>query len=66
MPGSDTNSMTDQRFYTMKDLAKLFTVNVRTVRRWIDGGELVAHRFGRQLRIEKNDLDSYIKLRRQS
>ncbi len=51
-------------FYSIEDVASLFSVSDKTVRRWIKSGELVAHRIGRQWRISKTDLETFLKLRR--
>jgi len=51
-------------FYSLADVADRYDVSVRTVRRWVDAGELVAHRLGRQLRISAEDLGTFEKLRR--
>lgn len=53
-----------RHFYSLSDVADRYDVSVRTVRRWVDAGELVAHRFGRQLRISAEDLGTFEKLRR--
>ena len=51
-------------FYSLVDVAHRFDVNVRTVRRWVGADELIAHRFGRQLRVSAEDLKTFEKLRR--
>lgn len=45
--------------YTPKEVADLLRVSERTVRRWIAAGKLPARRFGRQLRIPKEALDTF-------
>jgi excisionase family DNA binding protein len=35
-------------------------VSVRTVRRWIKRGDLVAHRFGTAVRIAESDLKAFL------
>jgi len=45
-------------------VAEVLSVSDRTVRRWIDRGELVAHRFGRNVRIAETDLKAFLALRR--
>ena len=54
----------DGRFLSVGDVAETLQVSEKTVRRWIDLGELVAHRFGRQLRIAPEDFEVFVKLRR--
>jgi excisionase family DNA binding protein len=54
-----------QRLLTIKDVADILQVSDKTVRRWIDAGDLVAHRVGRQLRVSQGDLETFIKLRRE-
>lgn len=46
--------------------AEICLVSEKTVRRWIKRGELVGHRLGRQWRITRNDLETFLKLRRQT
>ncbi len=53
-----------KHYYSLADVADRYDVNVRTVRRWVVAGELIAHRFGRQLRISAQDLKTFEKLRR--
>lgn len=45
--------------------AGVLQVSEKTVRRWIDAGELIAHRFGRQWRICNSDLQMLFHLRRE-
>lgn len=40
-----------REFFTAADLADRWSVSERHVRRMIDAGELVAHKFGRAVRI---------------
>ncbi len=48
----------------IKKVAKRCDVSVRTVRRWIDCRELIAHRLGRQWRISEADLAIFLATRR--
>ena len=48
------------RFYTVAQVANLLAVSTRSVRRWITGGDLPAHRFGRQVRISEIDLRTFV------
>jgi excisionase family DNA binding protein len=53
-----------EQFFTVKEVAEICRVSTKTVHRWIDRGQLVKHRFGRQLRIASTDLEVFVKLRR--
>ena len=52
------------RFYTVLQVANLLAVSSRSVRRWIAAGELLAHKFGRQVRISESDLRAFVGWRR--
>jgi excisionase family DNA binding protein len=54
------------RFYTVALVADLLAVSARSVRRWIARGELLAHKFGRQIRIAEFDLRAFVEWRRGS
>ncbi len=65
MKGSSKNpTAASKRFFTLAGIANRYDVSVRTVRRWVDAGELIPHRFGRQLRVSSEDLKTFEKLRR--
>ena len=49
---------------TIPQAAEVLQVSERSVRRWIDRGDLVPHRFGRQWRISQADLEAFIRMRR--
>ncbi len=44
----------------IKDVAEVCGVSTKTVRRWIQSGQLVAIRLGRQWRIARKDLERFI------
>jgi excisionase family DNA binding protein len=48
------------KFFTIGQVAELLEVSTRTVRRWIDAGLLVAHRFGGAVRIAAHDLRAFL------
>jgi len=50
---------------TIEQTAKVLQVSSKTVRRWIDAGDLIAHRLGGQWRISETDLQSFIRMGRQ-
>lgn len=52
------------KFFTIAEVAERLHVATRTVRRWIDSGELVAHRFGAVVRIAEGDLRAFLALHR--
>jgi len=45
---------------TIKDVAALYQVSTKTVRRWINAGDLTAAQLGNQWRICQKDLDMFI------
>ena len=51
-------------FYSLADIAERHDVSTKTVRRWVEMGDLIAYRFGRQLRVSVTDLEVFEKLRR--
>ncbi|SDE80842.1 helix-turn-helix domain-containing protein [Ruegeria marina] len=46
-------------FLSVKEVAALFRVCPKTVRRWIQSGELPATRLGRDWRIARNNLKAH-------
>lgn len=52
-------------YYTVKQVAARWSSCERSVRREIKAGNLVAHRFGRLIRISDEDLTVYERLRRE-
>jgi excisionase family DNA binding protein len=51
------------RFYTIAQVADLLVVSTRSVRRWVARGELLAHKFGRQIRISELNLRAFVEWR---
>lgn len=45
-------------------LADRLAVSAKTVRRWIEAGDLPAHRLGRQIRISEEDAVRFVASRR--
>jgi excisionase family DNA binding protein len=54
------NTKSAMRFYTIAEVADLLAVSARSVRRWVATEELLAHKFGRQVRISETDLRTFI------
>ena len=48
------------RFFAVADVAELLKVSARTVRRWIERGDLHGHQIGRQYRIAEEDLRAFL------
>jgi excisionase family DNA binding protein len=48
------------RFFTIANVAESLRVSTRTVRRWIDAGQLVVHRINGVLRIADKDLQAFL------
>jgi excisionase family DNA binding protein len=53
------------KFFTIAEVAERLRVSTRTVRRWIEAGDLVAYRFG-VVRIAEADLRAFLALHRGS
>ncbi|MCK5320293.1 helix-turn-helix domain-containing protein [Candidatus Parcubacteria bacterium] len=48
--------------YTIKEVAKMLKVNIRTVYRWINSGDLRVAKFGRKTyRVFEVDLNKFVK-----
>ena len=56
-----TTEETTKPLLTVSEVAEVCRVSPRTVRRWIERGELPAHRLGRQLRISEKDLKIFLR-----
>jgi excisionase family DNA binding protein len=52
------------RFLSLKDVALALGVSIKSLRRWIDAGDLRVHRLGRQLRVSEEDLAAFLSQRR--
>ena len=53
------------RLYTVADLSARFAVVPKTILRWIERGDLIAHRFNRRIRVTDADLQTFIRLHRE-
>lgn len=47
-------------FYTAKSLARRLALGERTVRRYIEEGQIPSYMFGRARRIDPADVDSFL------
>jgi len=52
--------MAEEKYYTIDEISKMLKVAYLTVYRWIQDGKLVAFKAGKQYRVKKGDLDSFI------
>ena len=52
--------MTDDKFLTAKEVVKCLHVNLRTVYRLIQTGEIPAVRVGRLWRFRKTEIDAWV------
>lgn len=52
--------MTDEKYYTIEEVAKMLKVAYLTVYRWIQNNKLPSVKAGKQYRIKKNDLDKFL------
>lgn len=53
--------MTEEKYYTIEEVAKMLKVVYLTVYRWIQDGKLKAYKAGKQYRVEKEDLNNFVK-----
>ena len=58
-----TSEETTKPLLTVSEVAEVCRLSTRTVRRWIERGELPAHRLGRQVRISEKDLKIFLRER---
>ena len=56
---TDTPRPSQQRFYTMKQLAERWQRNKRSIDRDIKNGDLTVHKFGKSIRISEDDITIY-------
>jgi len=54
--------MVDTQYYSPSELAEILNLDVRTVRKLINEGDLPAVRVGGQWRISEKDFDNFIKI----
>lgn len=54
-------NMKDQ-FYTAQEVANLLKVNIMTIYRYIKSGKLKAYKIGKEFRIDKKTLNSFLKV----
>lgn len=52
--------MTEEKYYSIEEVAKMLKVAYLTVYRWIQANKIKALKAGKQYRIAKIDLDSFL------
>lgn len=55
--------MTNDDYFSIEEVAKTLKVSYITVYRWIRAKQLPAVKAGKQYRIKKSNLDSFIKVK---
>lgn len=53
--------MPEREFYTARELADKLRVNIMTIYRYIDKGDLKAYKFGKEFRIEHDEFNRFLK-----
>jgi len=56
--------MNNKGYYTTEEIAKMLSIHVATVRRWIREGKLPAILLGKSYRVTKQDLRQFLEDRR--
>ncbi len=54
-------ALNEDRFYSAAEVAEYLSVNVQTVRRWIQAGELGAYKIGRFWRVSREQVEEFLK-----
>lgn len=65
MPEKPAQPDHDKPYWTVAQIAERWQCSEKKLRRLLKKGELIAHRFGGQLRIAEADLRSYERLHRE-
>jgi excisionase family DNA binding protein len=50
----------NKQFYTAHEIATLLSLNVMTVYRYIKGKRLIAHKIGKEYRINHTDFERFL------
>lgn len=53
--------MVEEQYYSIAEVAKILKVAYLTVYRWIQAKHLVALKAGKQYRIKKEDLETFLR-----
>lgn len=52
--------MSNQEFYTAKELADKLRVNIMTIYRYIGAGKLKSYKIGKEFRIDRKEFDDFL------
>lgn len=52
--------MSEEKFYTVDEIAVILKVNPMTIYRWIKTNKLISLKAGKQYRVKKEDLDNFL------
>jgi excisionase family DNA binding protein len=63
-PAPPPAASTEAKLLTVAEVATALSVCERTIRRWVDTGDLKAYRLNRVVRISVSDLQSFLERRR--
>ena len=50
----------EKEFYTAQELAEKLRVNIMTIYRYIEAGQLKSYKIGKEFRIDKKEFDSFL------
>lgn len=53
--------MTEEKYYSIEEVAKMLKVAYLTVYRWIQAKKLISYKAVKQYRIKKSDFNKFIK-----
>lgn len=56
--------MVEEQYYSIEEVAKMLKVAYLTVYRWVQAKKLEAYKIGKQYRIDKKDLNTFIEKRK--
>lgn len=54
------NTTLEEKYFTIKEIAKLLKVSYITIFRWIHAGKLIAVKAGKQYRIKESQLNKFL------
>jgi len=55
-------NMSEEKYYSINEVANMLNVAYLTVYRWIRSSKLKAYKAGKQYRISKSDLEKFISI----